>query len=335
MNLREFDYNLPERLIAQFPLKDREQARLLVLERGSGRIEHRHFRDLPGYLRPGDVLVLNNTRVFKARLRGKKRTGGKIEILLVRRNAEGWESLAANLKSLSVGERLYFGDGMEAVIRERHSGRCVLSFNRDDEVIIGQGETPLPRYIKRATVPGDDADYQTVYARHRGSIAAPTAGLHFTARLLAEIRARGIDVAEITLHVGPGTFQPIRTQEVSRHVMEAEFMEISPAAAECISSAQRVVAVGTSVVRALETAGHTSDGKMRVPPVAGPTDLFICAGHRFAAVDALITNFHLPGSTPLVLTCAFAGRKCLLEAYREAIAREYRLLSYGDAMLII
>lgn len=338
-----FDYELPPELIAQEPIEPRDAARLMVVHRASGRIEHRRFRDLPLYLAPPDVLVLNNTKVIPARLIGRRSTGGKVELLLVRRRTEGdgtlWEVMARPARRAPAGCRLYFGEGeLEALVREEMpEGRRLVEFEAAGGDVEGTlrrlGAVPLPPYIRK---PAPLERYQTVYARHEGSVAAPTAGLHFTPELLAALAQRGIDTATLVLHVGPGTFRPVRTKEVEAHRMESEYYSLPPETAAKINRARaaggRVVAVGTTVVRTLETVASRHG---EITASEGWADLFIFPGYRFRAVDVLVTNFHLPRSTLLMLVCAFAGRKLIMEAYRVAVAERYRFYSFGDAMLIL
>ncbi|WP_211230007.1 tRNA preQ1(34) S-adenosylmethionine ribosyltransferase-isomerase QueA [Desulfovirgula thermocuniculi] len=340
-SLSDYDFELPPELIAQEPAGRRDESRLLVLFRATGRLEHRLFRDLVEYLVPGDVLVLNETRVIPARLRAKKAgNGGEVELLLLRQlEGECWEALVRPGRRAKPGTRLVLGGGLaECVVGERTGtgGRRVY-FSSPlpvSELIARLGEVPLPPYIKK--YPQDPERYQTVYARRDGSVAAPTAGLHFTPELLERIEKSGVKIARILLHVGLGTFRPVRVEDITRHHMHAEYYEVSPEAAEVINGARagggRVVAVGTTSVRCLETVAG-EDG--RVKPGAGWTDLFIYPGYRFRAVDALITNFHLPRSTLLMLVSAFAGREKILAAYRVAVEKRYRFFSFGDAMLIL
>lgn len=339
--MSDYDFELPPELIAQEPAKRRDEARLLVLFRSTGCLEHRLFRDLVDYLLPGDVLVLNETRVIPARLRAKKAgNGGEVEVFLLRQlEGECWEALVRPGRRAKPGTRLVLGGGLaECVVGERtESGGRRVYFSSPlpvSELMTRLGEVPLPPYIKK--YPQDPERYQTVYARREGSVAAPTAGLHFTPELLERIEKSGVKIARILLHVGLGTFRPVRVEDITRHHMHAEYYEVSPEAAEVINAARagggRVVAVGTTSVRCLEAAAG-EDG--RVKPGAGWTDLFIYPGYRFRAVDALITNFHLPRSTLLMLVSAFAGREKILAAYRVAVEKRYRFFSFGDAMLIL
>jgi S-adenosylmethionine:tRNA ribosyltransferase-isomerase len=340
MRTTEFDYELPPELIAQTPAEPRDAARLLVLDRASGGLAHRVFRDLPALLHPTDVLVLNDTRVLPARLRGRRPGGGRVEVVLLRADADrAWEALVRPGRRVREGMRLVFAPGvLEAVVGPRTpSGTRILDLEHSGDlpaILSAVGEMPTPPYITARLA--DPGRYQTVYARAEGAVAAPTAGLHFTDALLEEIRGRGAAVVCLTLHVGAGTFRPVLAEDIAQHQMEAERFEISAGAAARINEARRrggrIVAVGTTCVRTLETAA-TPDGTVHAG--AGSTDLFITPGYRFRAVDALVTNFHLPRSTLLMLVSAFAGRERILDAYREAIRAGYRFYSFGDAMLIL
>jgi S-adenosylmethionine:tRNA ribosyltransferase-isomerase len=340
MRLSDFDYELPQDRIAQQPAEPRDAARLLVLDRRTGALTHRVFRDLPELLAPGDLLVLNDTRVIPARLQGRKEgSGGRVEVLLVWREAEGtWRALV-RARRVRRGTRVILAEGhLRADLGERlEDGTWRIALEGDvpvEEAIQRWGEIPLPPYIRER--PRDPEAYQTVYARIPGAVAAPTAGLHFTPQLLERLERVGVPHAFITLHVGPGTFRLITSEDPSRHRMEAEPYEVPPETAQAIREVRargsRVVAVGTTVVRTLESAAQ-SDGTVRAG--GGWTDLYIYPGYRFRVVDGLITNFHLPRSTPLVLVSAFAGRERVLEAYRKALAEGYRFGSFGDAMLIL
>jgi S-adenosylmethionine:tRNA ribosyltransferase-isomerase len=331
MNLSDFKYSLPNELIAQYPLEDRGAARLLVLDRKTGEISHLSFARLVDFLNDDDVLVVNNTKVFKARLRGSKPTGGSVEVLLTRKQSDGrWEAMISHGKRVREGTIISFDGAVNAAVERKEAGaRAILRFNEDAMKVAGElGAVPLPHYIKRDSTQNDVDRYQTVFAKTTGSIAAPTAGLHFTKDLLKEIRAKGIKVSELTLHIGPGTFKPIRTESIEKHQMEAEFYEIPEATRAAIGNAKRVFAVGTSVCRAIETYARTGEHH-------GWAELFIFPGYDFKRIDCLVTNFHLPGSTPLLMVCAFAGKDIVLKAYGEAVRQKYRFLSYGDAMLII
>jgi S-adenosylmethionine:tRNA ribosyltransferase-isomerase len=331
MKLSDFQYDLPHELIAQFPLPDRTAARMLVLDRQTAKLTHSKFNCITDFLQKGDIFILNNTRVFKARLIGHKSTGGKVEALLIKKvYGDSWEAMISHAKRIHEGTTIAFAEGITAKVEEKISGaRVNIKFNADpDQIIQKYGLVPLPHYIKREPVANDESNYQTTFAKKDGSIAAPTAGLHFTDALLEEIRSLGAEVAELTLHIGPGTFKPIRSEHIEEHQMDAEFFDISESLLYKIKNANRVFAVGTSVCRALETHAKTRE-------THGWADLFIYPGHKFQLIDCLVTNFHLPGSTPLLLVCAFAGKDPVLNAYREAIEKEYRFLSYGDGMLIL
>jgi len=332
----EFDYPLPADRIATEPAEPRDAARMLVLK-GPERLD-RHVRDLPDLLEPGDLLVVNDTRVRAARLFGRRATGGRVEVLLLEREPWGaWSALVRANKRLRPGERLALDGGLAAELLERPEAGAVwrlrLGGADDIERVLEEvGHVPLPPYIKRPDRPADRERYQTIFARQVGSAAAPTAGLHFTPQLLARLDARGVGVARVTLHVGYGTFQPIDTEEVEAHRLPAEAFEVTEEAAAAIRGRRgRLVAVGTTTTRVLETLART--GGIRA--AAGRTDLFLHPGERFLAVEALLTNFHLPQSSLLLLVCAFAGTGRVLEAYRHALAHGYRFYSYGDAMLIL
>ncbi len=347
MRLEELDYHLPPELIAQEPIEPRDHARLLVLHRATGAIEHRRFYELGAYLRSGDVLVINDTKVIRARLRGvRPDTGGKVEVLLLRpeeRNPFLWRALLKPGKRAKAGLTFVFGsppDQTSAQVQERLTdGSFLLRFDRPRGELLPLleriGEVPLPPYIKTRLT--DDRPYQTVYAREPGSVAAPTAGLHFTERLLNELQSNGVRIVHITLHVGWATFKPITSEIVEQHKMGEEFYRVSPEAAAAINEAwargNKVVAVGTTSVRTLETVAVDFH---RVEPREGWTELFITVGHQFRAVDALITNFHLPKSSNLLLVAAFCGgMEKVRPAYEEAVRMRYRFYSFGDAMLIL
>jgi S-adenosylmethionine:tRNA ribosyltransferase-isomerase len=343
MRLSDFDYELPERLIAQEPALPRDASRLLVVPRGGGPFRHLRFSALPDLIEPGDLLVLNDTRVIPARLVGTKESGGRCELLLLEPlDGPGgalWRAMGQSSKPLRRGSRLAFG-GLSAAVEEAEGeGFFAVRFDRAGErlakALEQEGQVPLPPYIRRAPTEADRERYQTVVAREPGSAAAPTAGLHFTDGLLARLAERGVARTAVTLHVGPGTFLPVRTEDVEKHRMHAERYrvpeEAAAAFAACRTRGGRVVAVGTTSVRTLESA--FAGGRLR--PGWGRTDLFIRPGHSFRAVDALISNFHLPRSTLLMLVCAFGGRERILEAYREAAGLGYRFFSYGDAMMVI
>lgn len=338
MDLALLDYQLPPDRIAQYPVEPRDASRLLVLDRASRRWEDRKFVDLPDLLRPGDCLVVNESRVIPARLRARLPNGDPVELLFLRDlTGSRWEALARPAKRCRVGATLEVGGLSARVVKAKPDGRRLIELHAGsvEALLERHGLPPLPPYIRRPAEPLDRERYQTVYARRAGSVAAPTAGLHFTEELLERLRARRVELSGLTLHVGPGTFRPIRGARVEEHRMEAERVEIPEATASAVNRARaegrRVIAVGTTTTRALEGAATDDD---RVRPGSGATDLFISPGYRFRAVDALLTNFHLPRSTLLVLVSAFAGRELILDAYRHAVDAGYRFYSYGDAMLI-
>jgi S-adenosylmethionine:tRNA ribosyltransferase-isomerase len=336
MNRSEFHYDLPPELIAQVPLEERSSSRLLVLDRDSGRIDDRRFADLPQLLAPSDLLVLNDTRVLPARLLGRKPTGGRVELLLERILAP--RRLRAQVRAShkpAVGSEIELAGGARALVVARDDTLFELTLDRDVADYIAQhGQTPLPPYIERVPDAGDAQRYQTVFARVPGAIAAPTAGLHFDAPLLARLNERGIEHGFLTLHVGAGTFAPVRTERIEEHKLHAERFKVDTSLVErierCRERGGRVVAVGTTSVRALEAA--VRGGTLQ--PIEGESDLFIYPGFRFRVVDAIVTNFHLPESSLLMLVAAFAGHARTLAAYRHAVAERYRFFSYGDAMLI-
>jgi len=338
MRLADFDYTLPDELVAQRPVSPRDASRLLVVRRETGTIEHRVFREIGEYLRAGDTLVVNDTRVLPARLRGRRLPGGgAAEVFLLRPSADrSWEALVRPGRRLRRGAVVEVGQsGVRIEIGERLADgrRAVRALDGMDllDVLREAGEVPLPPYIH--TPIADPGDYQTVYARADGAIAAPTAGLHFTTELMAGLRAQGIAIVTLTLHVGLGTFQRVAADDVREHRMDAEHYTITPSAAEAICARRgRVIAVGTSTVRALETAAA---GGGAISATSGWTDLFIYPGFGFRLVEGMVTNFHLPRTTLLMLVSAFAGRELILRAYEEAIRRQYRFYSFGDAMLIV
>ena len=363
MLVSEFNYHLPAELIAQEPLPDRAASRLLRMTRDSGALQDGMFRDFPDLLRPNDLIVFNNTRVFPARLYGSRSGAkaqpvsshnpaardflrGRVEVLLTRQVSQEpneWECLVRPGRKIDVGEHLWFGneDDLQAEVIARGSfGQRRIRFGPIEDffgLVERLGHVPLPPYIDRPDRPADRERYQTVYARTRGSVAAPTAGLHFTPEILARIRDRGIETTELTLHVGLGTFQPVRVDRVEDHRLHGEAYEISAQAAETINRAidagRRVIAVGTTTVRTLEYAtGQSGDGRLR--PGSGEADMFIHPGYQFRIVGALLTNFHLPQSTLLMLVCAFGGKEPVMQAYRHAVEQKYRFYSYGDCMFL-
>ncbi len=347
MRIDDYDYELPGELIAQAPLPDRDASRLMLLEREHGGLEHRRFAELPRLLDPGDLLVLNDTRVLPARLLGRKPGGGGIEVFLLERDAatagEAWECLLRASRKPPRGSRIRFEEQLTAEVLERRDDRWLMRFEHpagDPAAALRRiGRMPLPPYIHRRPDDARDAEdrlrYQTVFGRAPGAVAAPTAGLHFTERSFAALRERGVRLGFLTLHVGLGTFLPVRVERVEDHVMHEERFVLPAATAEALAETRRgggrVVAVGTTVVRTLE---HQARPDGTVEPGAGRSGLYIRPGHRFRVVDALLTNFHLPRSTLLLLVSAFAGREAVLAAYREAVRERYRFYSYGDAMLI-
>ena len=340
MKTSDFDYNLPQELIAQTPVEPRDSSRLLVYHRDTGAVEHKIFRDVIDYLNPGDVLVINQTRVIPARLYGvKEGTGGAIEFLLLRRlNLTDWEVILKPGKKAKPGARFVFGNGelvAEILTISEDGGRTVRFFYEGvfEDVLDRLGQMPLPPYIHEKLV--DQSRYQTVYAKNEGSAAAPTAGLHFTPELLERIRAKGVTIVPVTLHVGLGTFRPVQVEDVDKHVMHSEWYQVTEEAANTLNairaSGGRLICVGTTSVRTIETVA-TEDGI--VHPGAGDTAIFIYPGKKIKAVDALITNFHLPQSTLLMLVSTFMGRETALDVYREAVQKKYRFFSFGDAMFI-
>ncbi len=337
----DFYFDLPQELIAQDPLEDRSASRLLVLDRKTGAVEHHTFREITNYVRSGDCLVLNNTKVIPARLMGvKEDTGAAIEVLLLkRRDNDVWETLVKPGKKARSGAKIVFGDGClrAEVLDVVEEGNRLLRFDYEgifEEVLDRLGEMPLPPYITHKLQ--DKNRYQTVYAKYEGSAAAPTAGLHFTEELLAQIEEMGVNIAYVTLHVGLGTFRPVKADNLSEHHMHSEHYEVTPETAELINrtkeSGGRVICVGTTSCRTVESAAEESG---RVQPGCGDTEIFIYPGYRFKVLDCLITNFHLPESTLVMLVSALAGRENVLAAYREAVEERYRFFSFGDAMLVI
>ena len=340
MNVKDFYFDLPQELIAQDPLEDRSSSRLLVLDKNTGEMEHRHFRDITEYLRPGDCLVINNTKVIPARLFGvKEDTQAQIEVLLLkRRENDIWETLVKPGKKCRPGTVIVFGEGLlkGTVIDVVDEGNRLIQFSYEgifEEILDQLGQMPLPPYITHQLE--DKNRYQTVYAKHSGSAAAPTAGLHFTPELLEEIKAEGVEIAHITLHVGLGTFRPVKADDILDHHMHSEFYRIEASEAEKINRAKesghRVICVGTTSCRTVESAAD-ENGKLK--ECSGWTEIFIYPGYKFKVLDCLITNFHLPESTLIMLVSALAGREHVLAAYEEAVKERYRFFSFGDAMFI-
>lgn len=340
MDLKDFNYDLPEELIAQDPLEDRSSSRLMVLHKDTGRIEHKIFRDIIDYLNPGDCLVINDTKVIPARLMGiKEDTGAAIEVLLLKRNADDvWDCLVKPGKKARTGARIVFGEGLLVgeIVDVIEDGNRMIKFHYEgifEEILDKLGQMPLPPYITHKLQ--DKNRYQTVYARNEGSAAAPTAGLHFTKELLEKIKEKGVNVVSITLHVGLGTFRPVKVDKIEEHHMHTETFNISKEAADTINRTRaaggRVIAVGTTSCRTLESAA-ADDGT--IPARSGDTDIFIYPGYKFKAIDCLITNFHLPESTLIMLVSALAGRDNIMNAYETAVKERYRFFSFGDAMFI-
>ena len=348
-SLADYAFDLPDALIAQRPAERRDGSRMLVLDRATGAVEDRLFTDLPEYVRPGDAVVFNDTRVVPVRLVGRRPTGGRAELFLVTRRDDGtWSALAKPGRRLKPGGAVLFDDRHTARIEavEDETGRRIVRLLRDGSpladaeaegaVIDAIGRMPLPHYVDRDADAADRERYQTLFARRRGAVAAPTAGLHFTPPVLDALRGRGATTHEVTLHVGYGTFEPVRVDDLGDHRVAAEAIDVSAETADALNAARdsggRVLAVGTTSTRALETS---ADDAGRFRPVSGPTDLTVTPGYRFRAVDALLTNFHLPQSSLLVLTATFGGREAVMAAYRHAVREGYRFYSYGDCMLIV
>ena len=340
MDVKDFDYDLPEELIAQDPLEDRSSSRLMALDKKTGEVSHHIFKEIIKYLRPGDCLVLNNTKVIPARLYGvKEGTMAKIEILLLKRKQNDvWETLVKPGKKAKPGTKIIFGDGILTgeVIDVVDDGNRLIQFSYDgifEEILDKLGQMPLPPYITHQLK--DKNRYQTVYAKYDGSAAAPTAGLHFTKELLNEVKEKGVDIAEVTLHVGLGTFRPVKVDNVLDHHMHSEFYMVSQEAADKINNAKknggRIISVGTTSTRTLESA---ADENGMLHECSGWTDIFIYPGYKFKVIDCLITNFHLPQSTLVMLVSALAGREHILSAYKKAVEEKYRFFSFGDAMFI-
>lgn len=342
MNINDFDFDLPEHLIAQTPLLDRTSSRMLVLNRETKEVSHQQFRDIIDYIQPGDCLVINDTRVIPARLFGiKKDTGAKIEVLLLtEQEKDHWEVLVKPARKVPVGTTLVFGDGKltATCVKEKEHGGRVFQFHYEGifyQILDELGEMPLPPYIKAQLEEKDR--YQTVYAKHEGSAAAPTAGLHFTEELLEKLKAKGVQITTITLHVGLGTFRPVSVENIEEHKMHAEFYQISAETASILNETRanngRIIAVGTTSVRTLETIARDHHGKF--VEASGWTDIFIYPPFQFKAIDGMITNFHLPKSTLIMLVSALVDKETVLQAYQEAVKEQYRFFSFGDAMLII
>lgn len=340
MKVSDFDFDLPEELIAQHPLEKRDSSRLMVLDKNTGEIEHRSFHDVIEYLNEGDTLVLNNTRVMPARLIGEKEgTGGKIEFLLLKRiEGDRWECLAKPGKRAKIGQKFTFGEGKLkcTVVDIVEEGNRIIEFSYEgifEQVLDELGEMPLPPYITEKLE--DKERYQTVYSKEKGSAAAPTAGLHFTEELLREIKAKGVNIAYLTLHVGLGTFRPVKVEDINEHIMHSEYYHLDNENADLINETKKrgnkVIAVGTTSTRTLETIG---DENGFVREQSGWTDIFIYPGYKYKVIDELITNFHLPESTLIMLVSALSGKENVMNAYNEAVKKKYRFFSFGDSMLI-
>jgi len=346
MKLKDFDYHLPEKLIAQHPCNERDRSRMMVIKRRTEEVECKIFQDLPEYLKKDDILVINDTKVMPARLIGKKETGGMIEMLLLSRRCRGfeslqtWEVLLRPAKRVSIGTRILFNGECEARLIDRLSDKkWAVEFrtsNGFDHFLEKYGKAPLPPYIKRnkdnIKSLEDIGRYQTIYAKYPGSVAAPTAGLHFSQNILDSLKKTGVHIVPVTLHVGYGTFLPIETNIIEKHVMAEEFFEITKEAADVINEAERVITVGTTSIRVIESV---ADETGKIKPLSAYTRLFIYPGYRFKRVNGLITNFHLPRSSLFLLVCAFAGKGLMINAYNQAIENRFRFYSYGDCMLIL
>lgn len=349
MKLSQFNFDLPEELIAKYPTENRDDARLMVIDRATGKIEHKMFKDVIEYVDEGDVLIMNNTKVFPARMYGnKEKTGAKIEVFLLRelnRDSLLWDVLVDPARKIRIGNKLYFGEDnslVAEVIDNTTSRGRTLRFLFDGpyeefkKIITELGETPLPKYIKREVEASDEERYQTIYAKEEGAVAAPTAGLHFSRQLMKRLELKGVDFAEITLHIGLGTFRPVEVEDLTKHKMDSEQAEITSECAEKVNTAKRnkkkVIAVGTTSMRAIETSVST-DGMLK--PYVGWTNKFIFPPYDFSIADVLITNFHTPLSTLLMMISAFGGHELMMSAYQEAVKEKYRFYSYGDAMIIL
>lgn len=349
MKLSQFKFNLPKELLAEYPAKNRDEAKMMVIHRKTGKIEHKKFKDLINYFSDGDVMILNNTRVFPARLYGnKEKTGAKIEVFLLRelnRESRLWDVLVDPARKIRIGNKLYFGDDdmlvAEVIDNTTSRGRTLRflfdgpyeEFKKTIELL---GQTPLPKYIKRKPEASDVERYQTVYAKNEGAVAAPTAGLHFSRELLKKLEIKGIKFAELTLHVGLGTFRPVEVEDLTKHKMDSEEAEIPEATANIVNKAidakKKVCAVGTTTMRAIETSVST-DGHLK--PYKGWTNKFIFPPYEFSIANCMVTNFHTPESTLLMQVCAFGGYDLIMKAYKEAIKEKYKFFTYGDAMLIL
>ena len=349
MDISLFDYNLPSDQIAQYPARQRDESRLMVLDRSTGQCQIGHFKDILEYVSRGDLLVINNTSVFKARLLGNRATGAGVEVFLVRQNKDNpllWEAMVRPSRRVKEGESIFFhkafhSDRHNLVLKENRGNRWLVEFSSQisqERIIDRYGHVPLPQYIKRADIIDDITRYQTIFAKpdKTGAVAAPTAGFHFTTEVAERLKEKGVKIAELTLHVGPGTFKPVQVDDIDEHSVDAEYAELSPQAADAINETRRaggkIFVVGTTSVRTLESAPFEGG---EIVPFEGEVDLYIKPGHEFRWVDHLLTNFHLPKSSLLILVSAYVGREKILEAYQKAIENGFRFYSYGDAMLIL
>lgn len=350
MKLSQFKFNLPKDLLAEYPAKNREDARLMVVNRKTKKIEHKHFKDIINYFDSGDVMVVNNTQVFPARMYGnKEKTGARIEVFLLRelnRESRLWDVLVDPARKIRIGNKLYFGDNENSLVAEvidntTSRGRTLRflfdgPYEEFKSLLTSLGQTPLPKYIKRKPEPSDVERYQTVFANNEGAVAAPTAGLHFSRELVRKLQIRGIEFAEITLHVGLGTFRTIEVEDLTKHKMDSEEMEIPQAAVDIVNRAKdnkkKICVIGTTTMRAVETSVSTTQ---RLKPFKGWTNKFVFPPYNFSIADSMVTNFHTPESSLLIMVCAFGGYDLIMKAYKEAIKEKYKFFSYGDAMLII
>ena len=350
MKLSQFKFNLPKDLLAEYPAKNREDAKLMVIHRKTKKIEHKHFRDLINYFDPGDVMVVNDTQVFPARMYGnKEKTGARIEVFLLRelnRESRLWDVLVDPARKIRIGNKLYFGDNENSLVAEvidntTSRGRTLRflfdgPYEEFKTLLTNLGQTPLPKYIKRKPEPMDAERYQTVFAKKEGAVAAPTAGLHFSRELVRKLQIKGINFAELTLHVGLGTFRQIEVEDLTKHKMDSEEMEIPQSAVDVVNQAKdkhkKICVVGTTAMRAVETSVSTTK---HLKPFKGWTNKFIFPPYNFSIADSMITNFHTPESSLLIMACAFGGYDLIMKAYKEAIKDKYKFFSYGDAMLIL
>src|SRR3972149_1459349 len=350
MKLSQFKFNLPKDLLAEYPAKNRDEAKLMVVNRKTGKFEHKKFKDIYGFFGDGDVMVINNTRVFPARLYGnKEKTGAKIEVFLLRelnRDSRLWDVLVDPARKIRIGNKLYFGENGNTLVAEvidntTSRGRTLRflfdgPYDEFKTLLTNLGQTPLPKYIKRKPEPSDAERYQTVFAKVEGAVAAPTAGLHFSRELVRKLQIRGINFAELTLHVGLGTFRPIEVEDLTKHKMDSEEMEIPQEAVDVVNTAKntgkKVCVVGTTGMRAVETSVSTTN---HLKPFKGWTNKFIFPPYNFRIADSMVTNFHTPESSLLIMVCAFGGYDLIMKAYKEAIKDKYKFFSYGDAMMIL